>query len=121
MRPTKVDRASDVTGLVDTGELGTMFGTDPVAAQNAVSVLESMAVLSDRKLGRVDTKVAARDADIKKFAKCGYVKSAYLAERFSSPAALNPVARRANRRATAASSRRPSTTAIASSRRPRPS
>ena len=24
-RPTKVDRASDVTGLVDTGELGTLF------------------------------------------------------------------------------------------------
>jgi hypothetical protein len=90
VRPTKVDRASDVTGLVDTGELGTMFGTGPVAAQNAVSVLESMAVLSDRKLGRVDTSIAARDAAIKKFAQCGYVKSAYLAERFSSPAALNP-------------------------------
>jgi hypothetical protein len=49
-----------------------------------------MAVLSDRKLGRVDTSIAARDAAIKKFAQCGYVKSAYLAERFSSPAALNP-------------------------------
>ena len=28
VRPTKVDRASDVTGLVDTGELGTLF-TNP--------------------------------------------------------------------------------------------
>ncbi len=86
VRPTKVDRASDVTGLVDTGELGTMFGNP----QDAVSVLESMAVLSNQKLGKMNTQVPARDADIKKAAKCGYVKSAYLAERFSSPAALNP-------------------------------
>jgi hypothetical protein len=86
VRPTKVDRASDVTGLVDTGELGTLF-TNPV---DAVSVLESMAVLSDRKLAVVDTKIAARDAAIKKFNQCGYVKSAYLAEAFGSPAALNP-------------------------------
>ncbi len=49
-----------------------------------------MAVLSDKKLAVVDTKVAARDAAIKKFAQCGYVKSAYLAEQFSSPAALDP-------------------------------
>jgi hypothetical protein len=86
VRPTKVDRASDVTGLVDTGELGTLF-TNP---QDAVSVLESMAVLSDRKLAAVNTKIPARDAAIKKFSQCGYVKSAYLAEAFGSPAALNP-------------------------------
>ncbi|MET0292459.1 MAG: hypothetical protein ABW136_08845 [Steroidobacteraceae bacterium] len=89
VRPTKVDRASDVTGLVDTGELGTMFGTGPAAAQNSVSVLESMAVLSHRKHAHVSTAVPT-DADIKTFNKCGYVKSAYLAERFSSPAALDP-------------------------------
>ncbi|MEP7311338.1 MAG: hypothetical protein ABI859_02040 [Pseudomonadota bacterium] len=86
VRPTKVDRASDVTGLVDTGELGTLFSNP----QDAVSVLESMAVLSDRKLAKVDTRIAARDAAIKKFSQCGYVKSAYLAEAFGSPAALNP-------------------------------
>ena len=86
VRPTKVDRASDVTGLVDTGELGTLF-SNPA---DAVAVLESMAVLSDKKLGRVNTKIATRDAAIKKFAQCGYVKSAYLAEAFSSPAALDP-------------------------------
>jgi hypothetical protein len=86
VRPTKVDRASDVTGLVDTGELGTLF-SNPA---DAVAVLESMAVLSDKKLGVVNTKIAARDAAIKKFNQCGYVKSAYLAEAFSSPAALDP-------------------------------
>jgi hypothetical protein len=87
VRPTKVDRASDVTGLVDTGELGTMFPGNP---QAAVSVLESMAVLSDKKLGAVNTKIVTRDAAIKKFAQCGYVKSAYLAEAFGTPAALDP-------------------------------
>jgi hypothetical protein len=77
IRPTKVDRASDVTGLVDTGELGTLF-PDPA---DAVAVMESMAVLTHRKHGAVSTGLA-NDADIKQFNKCGYVKSAYLAERF---------------------------------------
>ncbi len=86
VRPTKVDRPSDVTGLVDTGELGTLF-SNPA---DVVSVLESMAVISDKKLAVVDTKIPAQDAAIKKFAQCGYVKSAYLAETFSSPAALDP-------------------------------
>ncbi|MEO7775280.1 MAG: hypothetical protein ABIT36_13400, partial [Steroidobacteraceae bacterium] len=86
VRPTKVDRASDVTGLVDTGELGSLFPNP----QDAVSVLESMAVLSDKKLALAQTKVPARDVAIKKFAQCGYVKSAYLAEAFGDPAALDP-------------------------------
>jgi hypothetical protein len=91
VRPTKVDRASDVTGLVDTGELGTLFNNPA----DAVAVLESMAVLTKQKHGRVDTLMPGgdplrTDAAIKQFNKCGYVKSAYLAERFNSPAALDP-------------------------------
>lgn len=85
VRPTKVDRASDVTGLVDTGELGTLF-TNPA---DAVAVMESMAVLTHRKHSAVDTRLAT-DAALKQFNKCGYVKSAYLAERFNNPASLNP-------------------------------
>jgi hypothetical protein len=85
LRPTKVDRASDVTGLVDTGELATLF-SDPA---DAVAVMESMAVLTHRTHGHVSTEVAA-DAAIKDFHKCGYVKSAYLAETFSDPASLDP-------------------------------
>jgi len=85
IRPTKVDRASDVTGLVDTGELGTLL---PSAA-DAVSVMESMAVLTHRKHARVATQLS-NDASLKEFNKCGYVKSAYLAERFNNPASLNP-------------------------------
>lgn len=86
VRPTKVDRASDVTGLVDTGELGTLFARP----QDAVAVLESMAILSDRKLLASNTGLPLRDAALKKSVQCGYVKSAYLAERFNSPAALDP-------------------------------
>jgi hypothetical protein len=90
IRPTKVDRASDVTGLVDTGELGTLF-PDP---NDAVAVMESMAVLTHRKHGAVSTNptnnAALNDAALKQFNKCGYVKSAYLAERFDNPASLNP-------------------------------
>ncbi len=85
VRPTKVDRASDVTGLVDTGELGTLF-PDP---NDAVAVMESMAVLTNSKHGAVTTGLA-NDAALKDFNKCGYVKSAYLAEQFNSPAALDP-------------------------------
>jgi hypothetical protein len=85
IRPTKVDRTSDTTGLVDTGELSTLL---PQA--DTVAVMESIERISDAKLGVVDTKVAARDAEIKRLVQCGYVKTADLTERFSSPAALNP-------------------------------
>jgi hypothetical protein len=87
VRPTKVDRASDVTGLVDTGELGTLFTN----SDDAIAVLESMTRLSHAKTDLVQTQLAAQaDADLKKLVKCGYVKSTYLADNFRSPDALNP-------------------------------
>ncbi|MEZ5514260.1 MAG: hypothetical protein R3F58_10370 [Steroidobacteraceae bacterium] len=88
-RPTKVDRASDVTGLVDTGELGTLFAN----SDDAIAVLESITRVSHRKLDltTVDPKLAATEAAaLKKLVRCGYLKSADLADRFRSPAALNP-------------------------------
>lgn len=83
-RPTKVDRTSDVTGLVDTGKLAELM-----AQNDAVAVLESMVRLSGRKLDRIDTRVS-RDAAIKTLVECGYTKTAYLADRFGVPANLNP-------------------------------
>src|SRR5690606_25038380 len=83
-RPTKVDRTSDVTGLVDTGKLAELM-----AQNDAVAVLESMVRLSGDKLGRVNTNVS-RDAAIKTLVECGYTKTAYLADRFGQPANLNP-------------------------------
>jgi hypothetical protein len=95
VRPTKVDRASDVTGLVDTGDLATLM-----SQQDAVAVLESMVRLSGGtdlavggkgKLGRINLLPdAAADAALKEAIRCGYVKSADLAARFGTPSALNP-------------------------------
>lgn len=82
--PTKVDRTSDVTGLVDTGKLVGLLSQDDASA-----VMESIYRISDLKLGRVDTKVAA-DQVIKDAVGCGYVKAADITARFGDPAALNP-------------------------------
>jgi hypothetical protein len=85
LTPSVVTQASDVTGLVNTGVLGTLF-SNPA---DAVSVLESMSRITGQKLANVNTMLAS-DATIKTSANCNYVKSAYLAETFSSPSALNP-------------------------------
>ncbi|HUQ10111.1 MAG TPA: hypothetical protein VM146_07320 [Steroidobacteraceae bacterium] len=87
-RPTKVDRASDVTGLVDTGELSTLFSNP----DDAIAVLESMTRLGHRKTNAVLPKLASGTDDdaLKELVKCGYVKSTYLADRFRTPSALNP-------------------------------
>jgi hypothetical protein len=91
-RPTKVDRASDVTGLVDTGELGTLFTNQ----DDAIAVLESMTRLSHTKTNAAAVVNAQRplsgaeEAALRKLVKCGYLKSTYLADRFRSPSSLNP-------------------------------
>lgn len=91
VRPTKVDRASDVTGLVDTGELGTLFGTGEQARQDAVAVLEAMTRLSHRKADRfLNSLPPDRQDEIDRLFRCGYVKATYLAQEFSDPSALNP-------------------------------
>lgn len=85
IRPTKIDRPSDASGLVDTGKLGEMLpsGADRVA------VMETIYRISDRKLNRVSTNLA-NDVDIKNAVRCGYLKSADLVDRYGSPAALDP-------------------------------
>lgn len=84
VRPTKVDRPSDVTGLVDTGKLVGLL-----AQADAVAVMESIQRISDRKLNSVDTKLTD-DADIKSLVRCGYVKAADLVDRYGDPTTLNP-------------------------------
>lgn len=84
VRPTKVDRTSDVTGLVDTGKLvGLLDQAD------AVAVMESIQRISDRKLDRVNTTVS-NDAVLKELVRCGYVKAADLTDRYGNPSTLNP-------------------------------
>ncbi len=84
VRPTKIDRTSDVTGLVDTGKLVGLLNQD-----DAVLVMESIQRLSDDKLARVNTGIT-RDAFIKDLVRCNYVKAADLTDRYGDPSALNP-------------------------------
>jgi len=93
-RPTKVDRPSDVTGLVDTGQLVGLLGQD-----DAVAVMESIYRISDSKMQRVDTGLnfpdpnqapITRDEVVEDLVKCGYLKSADIADRFGDPTTLNP-------------------------------
>ena len=85
--PTKVDQASDVTGLVDTGQLGTLLPS----AQDVTEVMESMKRISDGKFSKVTAYAdSAADTNAKQLARCGYTKAAYLTDEFSNPALLNP-------------------------------
>lgn len=86
VRPTKVDNPNDVTGLVDVGDLVSLLDQ-----QDTVAVMESIYRISDAKLGQVNTGTA-NDAVIKDMVRCGYVKSADLADRFGNPSAIDPVA-----------------------------
>ncbi|MGI9288498.1 MAG: hypothetical protein ACR2P1_24145 [Pseudomonadales bacterium] len=83
IRPTKIDRPSDVTGLVDVGDFGALSQAE------AVAVMESVYRISDDKLGNVDTKMTNNLALLDQV-RCGYVKSADLAERFGDPSQINP-------------------------------
>jgi hypothetical protein len=85
-RPTKVDRRSDCTGLVDTGDLSSMF---PKSA-DTVNVMEAIYRISKAKLGRVTTGLTT-DTDVKNRVECEYVKSAALVENYSDPTALDPM------------------------------
>jgi hypothetical protein len=92
-RPTKIDRASDASGLVDTGALGTLFTkTDGSPDTDAtVAVMAQMARISEQKLLKVDPGADVVDpAKLEKQVKCGYVKTADTVDRFASPAAINP-------------------------------
>ena len=80
-RPTKVDRASDVTGMVDIGDL-----TAILEANDVTAVMESIARVTHRKLqlAGVDTLLGpTRDEIVKDMVRCGYLKSADIAERFA--------------------------------------
>ncbi len=76
LRPTKVDRPSDVVNLVDTGDLVGILSKD-----DATAVMESIYRISEQKMGQVDTQIS-RDAVIKEMVNCGYLKAADIADRF---------------------------------------
>jgi hypothetical protein len=86
-RPTKIDRTSDVVGLVDTGELGSLF-TNPT---DTVAVMESMARLSQFKLQNPNVGTGlTNDTAVKDQVRCGYIKTADTVDKFNDPTTLNP-------------------------------
>jgi hypothetical protein len=93
-RPTKVDRPSDVTGLV-----GTSDRPKRLSHQDEVAAMEAIYRLSKRKM---DTNVSTglnfpdplrnpitRDQVVEELVKCGYLDSAYVTEKFGN-VVLNP-------------------------------
>jgi len=94
--PTVVTQSSNITGLVNTGQLGTIF-SNPA---DAVSVLESSIRLSGGSTagtfsGKLENVTAmlddpTADAALKTAVRCGYVKSTVLVNEFGNPASLNP-------------------------------
>jgi hypothetical protein len=94
VRPTKIDRASDVTGLVDTGQLASLLSVD-----DTVKVMEAIERISHRKMQVVDPKqpwmdpkktTVTRDEVVRELVTCGYVKAADVVDRFGDPTSLNP-------------------------------
>jgi hypothetical protein len=78
-QPTKVDRPSDVTGLVDVGDLTAILGPDDVTA-----VMESITRITHKKLklGTIDTGLTNDDV-VKDLVRCGYLKASDIADRFA--------------------------------------
>lgn len=88
VRPTKIDRQSDVSGLVDTGQLVAKMGKE-----NATRVMEAIQRISAAKMAKVNIDPGATpevdEVAITKQVNCGYVQSADLVERYGDPAALD--------------------------------
>jgi hypothetical protein len=85
-RPTKVDRPSDVTGLV-----GTSNRPRRLSHEDEVAVTEAIYRLSKR---RMDSNVSTglpvtRDQVVEELVKCGYLDAAYTKEKFGN-VVLNP-------------------------------
>jgi hypothetical protein len=90
-QPTKVSSPADTTGLVSTGQLGTLL---PHPA-DVTNVLESMKRISDAKYGTVTAY--ANNASLNSAAlgsngiqACGYTKAAYTVDTYSDPGSVNP-------------------------------
>jgi len=79
-RPTKIDRPSDVRGLVDTGKL-----TDLLGSAGAGEVASAIRNISQLKIDQIN-----EDAAVKDIVSCAYQQSTDLITLFGDPAALDP-------------------------------
>ncbi len=80
VRPTKIDRPSDVTGLVDTGKLTALLGG--AGAGNVATAIQSISAL---KVAQIQ-----EDAVVKDLVNCAYQQSSDLITTFGDPAAIDP-------------------------------
>jgi hypothetical protein len=81
VRPTKVDRPQDATGLVDTGKLVELLPNPADAA----AVMTAAQNLSDRKVERMnETQV------VSELIQCAFRESTELVANFGNPASLDP-------------------------------
>jgi hypothetical protein len=81
VRPTKVDRPRDVTGLVDTGRL-----VELLDANDAGAVMRTVERIGDLKLAKMtETEI------VENLIRCGYLQSTRLVEQFGNPALLDPL------------------------------
>jgi hypothetical protein len=85
-RPTKVDRPSDVTGLV-----GTSSRPKRLSHEDEVAVMEAIYRLSKDKMNHVSTGLnfpdpnrapLTRDQVVEELVRCGYLDAAYVSEKF---------------------------------------
>ena len=83
VRPTKVDRPSDATGLVDTGKLVTLL-PNPADAEAVMLAAQN---LSDQKVALMN-----EDALVSELIQCAFRETTDLVANFGNPAALNPLA-----------------------------
>ena len=93
VRPTKVDRASDATGLVDTGDLGTLM---PNTAE-AGAVMDTIEKISANKFTKSDNPDKIVDPDpannpgLQKIVQCNYHKTTYTVTNFGDISAFDPL------------------------------
>jgi hypothetical protein len=80
VRPTKIDRPSDVRGLVDTGRLTELLG-----ATGAGQVATAIQDISALKVEQIQ-----EDPAVKELVNCAYQQSSDLITLFGDPAALDP-------------------------------
>ncbi len=80
VRPVKVDRASDATGLIDTGKL-----VDLLDQNEAAAVMRAVEQISEVKVDKM-----SEEALVKELIRCGFIESTYLVENFGNPDVVDP-------------------------------
>lgn len=86
IRPTKVDRPSDVTGLVQVPSF------DGLNNERVVRVMEAVSRLSNAKMGRVNPGYndLVKDRALQRKIECAYVESAHLADKYGADGSIDP-------------------------------